>query len=282
MRVVFFSHSAGLYGAERSLLDIILELRFLGVKPLVILPKNGLLTEELEENNIEYMVIRYDGWIGGKHKEIKGFYRYLVDNVSARRLAKILRNEKVDLVYTNTLTISIGAMVAKKLGVKHVWHIREFIHEDMGAKFDFGTRWASSFVIKNSSYIIYNSLAVKKKFSSLFEGVPNEVVYNGWLPEGFNNCLERRHLSPGMPIKLCVVGSLHHGKGQHEAISALYALVAKFPHMTLNIVGSGDEAYINKLRELCSKYKLSKNIFFSGFLNGTSDIFKQSDIWIVC
>ncbi len=176
--------------------------------------------------------------------------------------------------------------MAKAIGVEHVWHIREFIHEDMGADFDFGTSWSYNFVRKKTSFVIYNSAAVKEKFSVFLGGLPSEVVYNGWLPEKKDAPKSmkpaRRILSPDMPIKLCIVGSLSRGKRQHEIIRTLPLLRHKYPQIRLDIVGDGSQDYIDELKELCVEYGLSNSVFWPGYVDNVSEIFKHFDISIVC
>ncbi len=282
MRVAFFSHSAGLYGAERSLLDLVLGVRMYGVQPVVVLPKYGPLVNELEGNDINYIVHPYYGWLGRKYKFVKGIYRFLANRVSAQRLARILREVKIDLVYSNTISIPVGAIVAKAIGVKHIWHVREFVQEDMGADFDFGTPYSTQFIANNSSCIIYNSYAVKTKFTPLLGNTPGVVIYNGWLT-GEPPCgVSSKILTYEKPIKLCIVGSVHRGKGQSEAIEALSILMQNFPYITLDIVGTGDISYIRELKELCSVRRVSTRVTWSGFSSNVAEVFRQSDITLVC
>ena len=52
MRVYFISHSAGRYGAELALLELLQGLLCSGVEVLVLVPKKGPLLDELERLNI--------------------------------------------------------------------------------------------------------------------------------------------------------------------------------------------------------------------------------------
>jgi hypothetical protein len=62
LNILFISHSANLYGAERSLLDFIIGLKSYNIKPLILVPAKGPLTKILEEQDIEYIVSFYMGW----------------------------------------------------------------------------------------------------------------------------------------------------------------------------------------------------------------------------
>ena len=282
MRVAFFSHSAGLYGAERSLLDLVLGLKKSGIHPVVILPTYGDLVDALNEHNIQSIIFMHYGWIGRRYKMIKGTYRYLFNRLAVNFLTSRLSNEGFDLVYSNTIYSPMGALVARSLNIKHILHIREFVHEDMGADFDYGTSYATKFVANTSSYLVYNSYAVRTKFEPFFVDVPSVVIYNGWLAGKPPCSTNREMLTHKKTIKLCIVGSVHRGKGQHKAIEALSILKRNFPNITLNIVGTGDISYIRELKELCSARQVSSCVNWFGFSNNVAEIFRQSDIALVC
>lgn len=53
MRVCFISHSAGRYGAELALLELLQGLVKLGVRCLVLVPQKGPILGELDRMNIE-------------------------------------------------------------------------------------------------------------------------------------------------------------------------------------------------------------------------------------
>mgnify|MGYP002266555606 CR=1 FL=1 len=282
MRVAFISHSAELCGAERSLLDLVVGVRMHGIHPTVVVPEYGPLVEEFKRNNISYIIHSYRKWVGGKNKTVEGIFRYIINRMSAPKLARMLRERDIDLVYSNSIVFPVGAMVANAIGVKHVWHIREFVQEDMGADFDFGTPFVARFIEKNSSFIIYNSHAVKKKFMPLLEGAPGAVISNGWLTGKSPGVVDRCVLTSDKPIKLCIVGSVHRGKGQHEAIEALSVLRRKFSHVVLEIVGVGDVSYTCELEKLCASHDVSESVTFSGYSGDVSSVFRRSDIALVC
>lgn len=282
MRVAFFSHSAGLNGAERSLLDIVLGTRIFDIQPIIILPRYGSLVEKLKSNNIEYIIYPYYGWISKKHRVIRGSASLLLNHLLTIGLAIKLRGMKIDIVYSNTLAIPVGAMIAKKLAVKHVWHIREFVQEDLGLHFNFGINYATRYVARNSTYIIYNSSAIKLKFNNLIADTPSQVIYNGWLIDESFHGLTREILTSKGAIKLCIVGSISVAKGQHSAIKALSILKENFTNISLDIVGTGEINYIQELKSLCSELKISSLVTWVGFSDNISKVYRQADIALVC
>lgn len=282
MKIAFFTHSANFYGAERSLFDLVTGLENRGVKALVVSPRKGPLITALEKRHIKCIVHPYYGWLGRRYKILKGTYRWIINQSAAIKICSQLKDEHIDCVYTNTIASPVGAIVAKKLGVRHIWHVREFIHEDMGADFDFGMNYAATFVVNNTKHIVYNSKAVAAKFQSAFGGNDSSVIYNGVLlcPPNSKNfkSIKEKNVKP----VLCLVGSLHPGKGQYHAVQALVDIKDYFPNVTLKIVGSGNIRYSMKLKELAVKLGVMENIEWCGFQDNVSEIYKLSDAALVC
>jgi len=281
MHVAFISHSSGLGGAERSLLDLVIGIQSYGVQPTVVLPRRGPLLAELENNNINYVVHLYHNWIGRNYKIIKGLCRFMINQASVPGLTKKLRGGGFDFVYSNSLATPVGALVARSIGVKHVWHARELV-EGMDLGFDYGTSRSARFIAMNSCHMIYNSCAVEKKFEPFLDGIPGAVIYNGWLVGEPSSIVNISSLMPEKPIKLCIVGSLHRGKGQHQAIKALSILKRSFPKITLDIVGEGNMPYMRELEKLCSALGVSTSVVWSGFAHNVTAVFRRSDVALVC
>lgn len=282
MKVALFSHSSGFYGAERSLADLVVCMGAFGLEPLVVLPGQGQLGEVLGEHGIECVVSPYYGWLGRRQRLVKGAYRAGFNAFAVRRLSRMLAARGIAVVYTNTLASPVGALVARSMGLPHVWHLREFVHEDMGAEFDYGLSRAARVIATHSDYVIYNSQALKDKYGPIIRPSSEVVIHNGWLQavhSGKNpKTLDR---SPD-ELKLCIVGSVHRGKGQHEAIEALTALERRGRRASLTIVGLGDPAYMRELEQLSHDRGITSRVHFAGFRTDVSEIYRESDVALVC
>jgi hypothetical protein len=62
MRVAFFTHYPELYGANRSLLNLIEGLAPLGVYSFVIVPKEGDIVTALRERAIPFLITPHQWW----------------------------------------------------------------------------------------------------------------------------------------------------------------------------------------------------------------------------
>ena len=138
---ILFLHSSNeLYGADRSLLWLVLAVLDVA-RPIVALPDDlpygGALAERLREERVEVRVGRvpvlrrgylrplaFPGWA----------VRALWDTVALTMLA---RKEHVDAVVTNTSGVVIGPIVARMIGRPHIWYVREIVERP---------RWYRSFL----------------------------------------------------------------------------------------------------------------------------------------
>ena len=263
-------------------MNTVLGLKDRGFNIIVILPSHGPLGEILSKNDIEIYVCFFYGWLGRKYKIIKGLYRLIYNYFSILKINKYIRKVKPDIIYTNTIYSQVGSLVAKKNNIKHLWHIRELVNEDMRADFDFGIRYVSKIVRNTTSCIIYNSDFTKKKYENYFLGIRSKVIYNGWLDV-------KEKLNPGRkePVNcnspvLCIVGSVHPGKGQILAVKAISILKKLYPNILLKICGEGDVRYVKKIKSFSKKMGLDNNVDWCGFVENVDKIYQLSDISLFC
>lgn len=281
MKILVISHSGGCYGAERSLLTVVKGLSSLGYDITVTVPKDGWLKEHLERNNIRVVIWKYYGWLGKKNRLIKGAFRALYNFLSSLFFCMKIKNN-FDFVYTNTITTPFGVFLSKMLSLPHIWHVREFVHEDMGADFDLPHKVTKYIFLLNSYVAIYNSLSVMDKFQEYFGEHSSKLIYNALeKPKAPSNYIYKE-IGRESSVNLCMVSSLHPGKGHIDAILAFEEIVKTYPSCHLSIVGTGLTVYILELEKLVIEKGLEDNISFVGFMENSIEIMTTSDIFLMC
>ncbi len=285
IRVLFVSHSSGRYGAERSLLEVVGAMRRAGHECLVALPKPGPLAERLRESGVATLVTGHRFWVGPPFVHLAdALPRHLANFMACRRLPKLLDGFRPDCVYTNTLASPFGALAAERLGVPHVWHVREFIHDDFGLEFDLGIRRSLQYVERTSQAVICNSQAVAGMVERHAGASRIRVVYNGVVDESRRPPVPRTGpVHPGEPV-LALVGSLMPHKGHSDAIRAVGLLRQRGVPVRLRIVGTSRHPwYPIQIRRLVRKLGLAEWVAFEGFLpNAGEAVFPATDIALVC
>ena len=86
MSVLFVTHYSGFYGANKSLLTLMVLLRErYGINPIVLLPSEGQMCEALKHEGIPYNVSHYYWWVNYNH----GIFQWLLNK--RKQLINILR-----------------------------------------------------------------------------------------------------------------------------------------------------------------------------------------------
>jgi len=285
--ILFVSHTSKLSGAERSLLSLVTKLNSLGkIQPIVLVPSNGPLVSELEKNKIQFIKINYHHWNGSSslNRIFKGPIRVLINIMRALQFKQLIQEIQPQIIYCNTVANPFGAMLAMLYRIPCIWHIREFIHEDMGQDFDIGTKLATG-LINKSETIICNSQAIKQKWSKYLNPEKLVVVYNGFdFPEVHENEYQKyqRCVQETAPITLVIIGSISPHKGQEDAIQALAILIKNGKNVRLKIAGSGRKNHLTKLKALAQKLNVKNQIEWLGFINSPSTVYHNAAITLVC
>ena len=285
MKVCFVSHSSDKMGAERTLLELIDALNLHSVECYAILPSKGILLEALKRRCRGWSVIPFDWWMGpsgGNAKVRPTIYHHLDRSV---RIAEQIRVWECALVYTNTITICVGALAARLLGLTHVWHIQEYGPEHHGITFDLGEDFSLWLLDQFSSACIANSHAVGQKYQPLLGPGKLRVIYGAvtvspksLVEEPFNPLS-----NDADTIRCVMVGAIQEGKRQDEAIQAIAELARAGKRVELTIVGpSSDLRYRGYLRALIAEHRLKEAVKFTGYVENPLSIVQSADVALIC
>jgi glycosyltransferase involved in cell wall biosynthesis len=188
-----------------------------------------------------------------------------------------------NVVYTNTITVYVGAVAAKILKLPHIWHIREFGAEDHGFRFFFGEKATYRIIDLLSNNIIANSFSVSDKCKKHIHSSKIIVAYNPAILKQnahsekikifteYNNC-----------FKCMIAGTLSEGKRQEEAIRGINEVIREGYNVKLYIIGKGAKKTENKLKKLVVNLGIEKNVIFTGYLENAAALMRYIDAVLVC
>jgi glycosyltransferase involved in cell wall biosynthesis len=280
MKICFISHSSDKFGAERALLELIDALKG-KIESYVILPRSGPLVEEFKKRNITYCVLPYRWWVGKKFPIWKRIARIILNLFTWIPITIRIKGWKCNIVYTNTISVCVGALAAKLLGLPHVWHIHEFGYEGHRLVFDFGEKFSLWFMNRFSDAIIINSYAVAKKYQKYFPLSKIKVIYQAVnVPQEINE--SEVHIQKNDKFYCAIAGSLQEGKRQEEAILAINELVRRGINVELLIIGKGELKYKKYLKDLVAKNHLTNYVRFLGYIDNPFPYIKAVDVILVC
>lgn len=285
MNVLYIATYEGLSGASYSLIGMIEELRKMDINPYVIVLKDGKICEKLEDYAIPYEIVRAYPWVVDKTKrgKVKQKLKWLVKqqyNIKAdKKIQKIIRKRDIELVHINAFTASVGLKAAINSGIPCIWHIREFVEEDLGKTF-----WNKSKAmtrLEMADKVIAISNCVKTKFELISKRTDINVIYNGIPTEKYDH--ERPEIFSGKTITIIFSGRIDPGKGHQEVIEAIARLdIVYIKQIKLLIIGkSQSREYEQKIKQLVNEKGLESVVDFLGFREDLPQIYMKSDISII-
>ncbi|MGJ8684488.1 MAG: glycosyltransferase family 4 protein [Nonlabens sp.] len=297
MKILFFTHYSSLYGANRSLIDIIEGLEKFGVISTVVMPNGGDLTNALLKKNIPFIIHHFKPWIfiddvkpnSLKSKMIhcweKQENRIKIQKYNKQQLlnlkSNILKEEDFDVVYSNTSVFDFGFNYSELIDSRHVWHLRETPQQYQFKWIYKNSRITKSF--NDSDLIISVSNYVRENFVNSL-GLKDIIVeYNSVMSKDRLYSLEalRSNIKTEKSnfLTFGLVGLIHPNKGQIEAIKALKIVVEKFPSCKLLIIGGGD---VDELSTLVQSLNLDNNVSIIGEVNDPFEYYLEMDAYLMC
>lgn len=263
--VIFVSPHSDLYGAEKSLISMMLYVRKNGYKPVLLIKRAGPIESLLRQEQLEYHIVPFRQCINvnGKPNYVRGIKDYIRDK---QTLSKFIADhkqlcEETVLVHTNSVISWFGVMLANRICVPHIQHIREFGKEDFDMEFNFGNK-ITALIFNKSSKIVCISDAVYNTYCDIFDSEKMVRIYNGI---GTLSCVQpERKSKEKNKIKIILVGRLSKEKGQREAITACEKLLEKdINNFELHLYGNGVDE--EALREYVAKKQLENYVHFEGY-----------------
>lgn len=283
-KVLFISHSAELNGAELWLLETIKRLDRRFYAPSLAVPRPGLLPDAVRDQGFETFVVPMKWWITERSRIWRQPLAWIWNVKSVKKIAAIIRERSIDLVFTNSAAMNTGAKAAWRTKTPHVWAIHEVLRgPNPFLRYLFGGRALIKFIVKRSARVIVNSEATK----AAFPGAGNvTLIFNGVDiqpgDEGRQNSIRNELGIAADDLVAGIVGKIYEGKGQREAILAVAALSGKYPNLKLLVVGEvRDEEYFEGLRRIVRANDLEGRVLFVGFHPDLVNVLKVMRVLIV-
>lgn len=296
INILFITHYTGLYGANKSLLNLLEGIKNHDIKPLVVVPAYGDICEVLTKENISFIIQEFEWWCGvmpklptQKIKRLKVKFEYYKLNQRRKKNNLdnlILLNHKLvdfepDFIHSNSSVFNFGLLYGKKYHIPHIWHLRES-QEQYYLKWFYNLNYVNK-SINSSEIIISVSNFLKENYHRKNKIRNIKVIYNGVL--AYKALLKLDQLRKAKPINknealvYGIVGLLHPKKGHEDAIRAFSKVNERFPKTKLLIVGEGDQS---RLQNLVNDLGITKNIEFWGHVSDPFQAFLKMDVCLMC
>lgn len=288
MRVLYIASGDYKYGASKSMMSLILSLKEnYNVEPILLTKKRNKLNEICDELGIENHSMWYCDFMSGSPytfipmillKHCVKFGLFCVGTIRQHSILKCgIDFSTIDIIHTNLNRITIGAYISNKLGIPHIWHIREFGKEDYNVRFYRPN--TIGFMNQSANKFIAISNAVRDYWINL--GIDENkivTVYNGI---GDKDFVEKKNREDDI-LKLVIIGHIQPGKGQLQLVEAVSLLPKEVQDkIQVDIIGEGYSDYLREINETIKKHNLN-NIHFLGYCDHIPQKLSEYDVGVMC
>lgn len=285
MTILFVTHYTELYGANRSMLTLIqlLRLRF-AVRPIVLVPnKEGSLLESLKEYKIQYYAMPYFWWILTYLETMPPRYRNIkmqLKNIKfAFKIKKMLQEHEIDIVYSNSVTINIGVLLACIMRVPHIWHFRESINQ-FGLKPTM-PRLLSKLIINlpiNKRFILISDFMVRE-YKDVLPSSKTIRIYNGVsMPKTYE---QRLCNQINDTLQIACIGQLNTHKNQIELLKALVILKRRGINVHVHFIGTDANGYVEEMNRFVEQHNIENMFTIHGYMNNVFSILENCNLGVV-
>jgi glycosyltransferase involved in cell wall biosynthesis len=300
MKILYFTTSGEMGGAEKSLLDILASMR--QAKPRwelrLVVPAAGPLASRADALGVSTTVLPFPmklariGDAGADHQKslpllVFGLLLAIPAVVSyVRKLRCVIREFAPDVMHTNGFKMHILGAWAKPAAVPLVWHIHDYVSaRPLMVHLLHYCAPARSLALTNSRSVAADAKAV------CGERLTVKTIYNGVDLESFSPIgptldLDRLSgLSPASAetVKVGMLATLAHWKGHETFLRAVSLLPRGLPVRSYVIGGAlyqtnGSQRSLKELRRLADELGLLDRVGFTGFVNEPASAMRALDI----
>lgn len=286
--ILFIHQSADLYGSDKTLLLLLKHLDKAKFNPIVIIPLDGPLKDELEKENIKVIiapVLKLYRKMFTPGNLLK-FFKEI--NLGITLLDELHKEYKFDLIYTNTLAALLGFIFARKRKIMHLWHVHEIIESPKL----FTRLFCKLIQNKANTKIVYNSLSTQSFWDINPEiKAKSTVIWNGLeLPKESASTNEIKAIRENFfkanqeDIVIALVGRISRWKGQLFLLNVFNSLSKKHPNLKLVFIGSpppNQDNFLENLNSDIQNFNLTNKVLVVPFQQEIFKFWQSIDIAVV-
>lgn len=280
--ILFITHYSEMYGANKSMCQLILELKNnYDIHPLVLIPRNGSICKVLEDSGIEYKISHYYWWVNhesGLFKKILNIRKQFINLLKSRKLFNLYKDSNIDIVYSNSVTINIGYYLSAQLKKPHIWHFRETL-DSFNFKFSLGYSFAKYLFIRGASKYIVISDFVMQEYKKILPTNKVVRIYNGISLSAIYSTFKT---PSNDTLNLCCIGVICEQKNQLEILEAINILKKEgITNVRLHLIGSSKKEYLRQIIEYIKHNKLDEMVCIHGHQSNVNKFLNTMDVGIV-
>jgi glycosyltransferase involved in cell wall biosynthesis len=290
-RILYLHSSDELYGADRSLLQLVTGIDRTRYTPLVILPDDlpydGELRRALAAENIDVRLADL-GILRRKYLTPFGLLRSAVRLlIAVIMLVRLIRREQISLIHSNTTAVIAGAPAALLTGTPHIWHVREMVARPrlLRRLTAFLTAYAATQVIAVSGPVREHLIAGNRRNARHTLVVHNGVKLERFAAAAGSGAAVRAEwqIAADQPL-IGMIGRVSRWKGQLFLLAAVERVAALRPQARFAFVGSpapGHEAVMQELTARVAAAGLNDRVIISEYRSDVAALLDAFDLFVL-
>lgn len=285
MRVLYIANSTSVSGGDnKSLLTLLSYVMQEGIEPMVVVPDKDGIYESLRNKGIRVFVVDYRMDIYPNFSTIKDKFLFLprlvarrfIEFYAERKISTICEDMKIDLIHSNVSVLSCGLRAARKCGLPHVAHVREYVDIDFHIHPYPNMKSFLKRLNGNGSYLICITRGIQEHHG--FVGRNVKQIYNGINIEVLDNnsvLFDEEYFF--------YAGRIEQAKGVLHLIEAYSSFIDIYPNgPSLKLAGQiNDSVYYSKIMNFISLKGLEDKISFLGSRKDVQVLMKNALATIV-
>lgn len=282
IKVLFFSHSVQVHGAETCLINLLCNLDRVKFEPVVVLPREGSLKQVTDSMGIRSYVVPLEWWVDTEH----GIWFSDVEFATRLEIVcDIIVREAPHIVHTNTSVICEGAIAARKIGIPHVWHLHEVLegHPSLASIIPLSFFYSAINLLSEKIVVVAESMRLG--LSRVIDPQKVVTIYNGIEP-----ARDMRGVQPQIRLELGLSGDvilgitatmLQKAKGVGNLLQAAKIVKGRADNIKFILAGEGDPVAVAELKKMIRAYDLEQTVYYIGFRPDFRQILTEADFMII-
>jgi glycosyltransferase involved in cell wall biosynthesis len=288
-RILFYLHSRGIGGVGAALLTLLRNLDRERFQPVATVPDRGPMWDALAEIDVPRVIVESRWWIPMRAQRGDEYYYRLLDGLPERinELRRILCEQRIDLVHTDTLSCADAAIAAKLEGLPHLWHLHGTFDNDPddSAASYLPMDLVFRIVDDTSACIAAVSQSVGEFVRRYVPDARIEIIRNGIDFDGFDRaCQTKSDLLDAFPqIRgqrlVGMVGRVDPVKGVEDFLEAALEVLARRDDVAFVLVGKEeDHTVAERMRVRIRASGHEGRFVFAGFRKDVPAVLRQLDV----
>lgn len=283
IKILYISHeSKEIAGATLSLFNLIHSVEE-WVEPVVLLDRKDVVYDFFQSKGIRCLIFPFKRVLynyGFIKRVLLYIPRLIRDSVSNYTCLKFVKNEfgdqGVDIIHSNSSAITVGEYLTKHLGVKHVWHVREFLDKDFHFHPFCGMDRLRKRINRADACIAITSQVAQHWNMS---GTNAHVIWDAVRKEE-DICA----ILPKEKFFLFCCASLSDTKGADTAVKAFCMSGLSSKGYCLIMVGNCSDEYKEKLVQIIQSFpeEMMGKVEFLGYQKDITPLMKKATAFLMC